>query len=138
MNNVNDPIHLGHTLNKVKAYKKVTKNYYDAVSVLNSKKLAFGEPAVVPFYYPDESDLDRVVKLAVGYGSINGGVEIFSNINNGGDSSTRIDNAECAVMVDGQEQVMKISDAFNYIIEKLEGYDYGSLSEEEINKIIHS
>lgn len=74
-------LNVGNNLNKAKAYKKVAKNYYDAVDILNSKKLAFGEPAVVPFYYPDESDLDRQIKLAIGYGSINGGVEVMTNLN---------------------------------------------------------
>lgn len=124
----------GHDLNKVKAYKKVAKNYYDAVGILNAKKLAFGEPAVVPFYHPDESDLDRVIRLAVGYGSINGGVEILTNIFN--DSSTRIDNAECAMVIDGEQKVLTMSEAFDYILRKLESIDVQNIPKDEINDII--
>ena len=32
---------IGNNLNKAKAYKKVAKNYYDAVSILNSKKFEY-------------------------------------------------------------------------------------------------
>lgn len=124
-----------NNLNKVKAYKKVAKNYYEAVDILNRKKLAFGEPAVVSFYYPDESDLDRVIKLAIGYGSINGGVEILSNINN--DSSTRIDNAQVEINKDGEKQVVTVSDAFDYVIGKINEYDYDVIDDDVIIDIIN-
>jgi hypothetical protein len=122
-------------LNKVKAYKKVAKNYYAAVGILNEKKLAFGEPAVVPFYYPDESDLDRKIKLAVGYGSINGGVEVLSNIHN--DSSTRIDDATVAINKDGEKQVVTVSEAFDYVIGKINEFDYDNIDDDVIIDIIN-
>ena len=122
-------------LNKVKAYKRVAKNYYAAVGILNEKKLAFGEPAVVPFYYPDESDLDRKIKLAVGYGSINGGVEIMTNLNQ--DSSTRIDDAECAMTIEGESKVLTISEAFDYILRKLESLDITESPNDKVDNIIN-
>jgi hypothetical protein len=125
---------MSNDLNKVKAYKRVAKNYYEAVGILNDKKLAFGEPAVVPFYYPDKSDLDRVIRLAVGYGSINGGVEILSNINNS--TSKRIDDAECEMTIDGEQKILTMSEAFDYILRKLESVDDQSIPEEEITDII--
>ena len=121
-------------LNKVKAYKRVAKNYYAAVGILNEKKLAFGEPAVVPFYYPDESDLDRKIKLAVGYGSINGGVEVITNLNQ--DSSTRIDDDECAMTIEGERKVLTMSEAFDYILRKLESFDFTEIPKDEIDDII--
>lgn len=128
------PLNIGNNLNKAKAYKKVAKNYYDAVGILNSKKLAFGEPAVVPFYHPDESDLDRQIRLAIGYGSINGGVEIMTNLNQ--DSSTRIDDAECAMTIEGESKVLTISEAFDYVLKKLESFDFTEIPKDEIDDII--
>lgn len=129
------PLNVGNNLNKVKAYKKVAKNYYDAVGILNAKKLAFGEPAVVPFYHPDESDIDRQIRLAIGYGSINGGVEVLTNLNQ--DSSTRVDNTECAMVIDGEEKVLTMHDAFDYVLRKLESFDYSEMSEDVIDDIIN-
>ena len=128
------PLNIGNNLNKVKAYKKVAKNYYDAVGILNSKKLAFGEPAVVPFYHPDESDLDRQIRLAIGYGSINGDVEIMTKLNH--DSSTRIDDAECAITIEGESKVLTISEAFDYVLKKLESFDFTEIPKDEIDDII--
>ena len=78
-------------ITKFNAYKRIAKNYLDAVNILNERPLVLGEPAVVPFYYPSEDDPDRIIKLVIGVGSINGQIEILSNINY--DSSTRINDA---------------------------------------------
>ncbi len=121
-------------INKFNAYKRIAKSFFDAVKILNERPLVLGEPAVVPFYYPDESDLDRQIRLAIGYGSINGGVEVMTNLNQ--DSSTRIDDAECAMTIEGERKVLTMSEAFDYILRKLESFDFTEIPKNEIDEII--
>ena len=65
--------------NKYNAYRLVADDYTAAVDIMKSKKLGFGEPAVVPFYYPDKNDENRKIRLMLGLGSIDGNIEIFVN-----------------------------------------------------------
>lgn len=69
-------------INKYNAYRQVADDYTAAVEFMKSKKLAYGEPAVVPFYYPNKDDANKVVKLMLGIGSLDDNVEIFANVTN--------------------------------------------------------
>ena len=126
----------GYNINKIKAYKKVAKSYYDAVRILYERKLAFGEPAIVPFYHPDETDPDKKVKLAIGFGSINGGVEVLPTTLM--DSSTRIDDSEVGIVIDGETHIFRVADAFEYILEQINDIANGSISDDDIRNIVNS
>lgn len=78
---------MSNNLNKAAAYKKIERDFYAAVEILNNRNLAFGEPAVVPYYHPNADYEDREIRLAIGYGSLNGEVEIVSTAN---DASTDV------------------------------------------------
>ena len=120
-------------LNKAKAYKKVVGSFDEAVDILNSKKLAFGEPAVVPFYYPEDSSS---IRLAIGYGSLNGGVEIVSSVNIPQDK--RIDDSTVEVRdVDSSTSIMTVADAFEYVLYKIDEFNRNALTEKDINDIIN-
>ena len=64
-------------ITKFNAYKKVLNNYQEAIDKLNERPLAFGEPAVVAYYYPSVDDENKVIKLLLGVGSINGEIALF-------------------------------------------------------------
>lgn len=106
-------------ITKFNAYKYVAKSYFDAVDILNNKPLVLGEPAVVPFYYPREDDPDRIIKLLMGVGSINGQVEILNNINY--DSSTRIDDD--TIYNSDASTVMTMRETLDYIFNRIDDVD---------------
>ena len=103
-------------IDKFNAYKKIAKNYFDAANILSNKPLVLGEPAVVPYYSPSEDDEDRVIKLLMGVGSINGAVEIINS--SGGDASTRIDDAQ--IYNSDASTVMTMRDTLDYIFNKID------------------
>lgn len=77
-NNQNRMVDISN-ISKFNAYRTVADDFVAAEEIMKNKKLAYGEPAVVPFYYPNKDDENRLVKLMFGIGSIDGNVEIFSN-----------------------------------------------------------
>lgn len=103
-------------IEKFNAYKKIAKSYFDAVDILDNKPLVLGEPAVVPYWDPSEDSENRVIKLLMGVGSIDGNVEI---INGGGhDASTRIDDAE--IYNSDASTVMTMRETIDYIFDKID------------------
>jgi hypothetical protein len=60
----------------------------------------------------------------------------MTNLNQ--DSSTRIDDAECAMTIEGESKVLTMSEAFDYILRKLESIDVQDIPEDEIYDIIGS
>jgi len=103
-------------ITKFNAYKRIAKNYFDAVDILNERPLVLGEPACVPFYYPCDDDPDRIIKLLMGVGSINGQVEILSNLKY--DSSTRIDDA--TIYNRDASTVMTMGETLDYIFDRID------------------
>ena len=94
---------------KFNAYREVATNYEVARDIIYQKRLAYGEAAIVPYYYPDRSSEDKKVQNLVGIGALDGDVMFISDMI-GGD--TNIDNA--TVTVDGIE--MTVKDAFAYVM----------------------
>ena len=58
----------------------------------------------------------------------------MTNLNQ--DSSTRIDDAECAMTIEGERKVLTMSEAFDYILRKLESFDFTEIPKDEIDDII--
>ena len=102
-------------ISKFNAYKKIAKSYFDAVDILDSKPLVLGEPAVVPYWDPSEDDENRVIRLLMGVGSIDGKVDIINGHSE--DSSIRIDDAE--VYNRDASTVMTMRDTLDYIFDKI-------------------
>lgn len=67
-------------MNKQTAYKEIVANYDAARTLLYERKLAYGESAIVPFYYPDRTSPVKTVELMEGVGSVNGEILINCNV----------------------------------------------------------
>ena len=103
-------------ITKFNAYKKIAKSYFDAVDILENRPLVLGEPAVVPYWDPSEDDENRVIKLLMGVGSIDGQIEIINGGNH--DTSTRIDDAE--IYNRDASTVMTMRETLDYIFDKID------------------
>lgn len=110
MNNRGCPI---DELYKFNAYREIASNYNAARDLLYQKKLAYGEAAVVPFYYPDVTAESKTIELMMGIGALQGNVMIYSNILG---NETHADDAQVYVSEMGGNQT--IADALAYIITK--------------------
>lgn len=95
---------------KYNAYREVASNYEAARDIIYQLKPAYGETAIVPFFYPDRTDPNKTIQLLMGVGSLNGNVMFQSNIMG---SDTRVDNASVYVASAGGD--MSVKDAIEYI-----------------------
>ena len=68
------------SINKFSAYKVVAYDYNAAREILYQKKLAYGEAAICPFYYPNQDSSTKSVEMMEGIGALNGGMLINCNI----------------------------------------------------------
>ena len=111
-------------LSKYTAYKEIASNYDEARALLESKKLAYGEGAVVSFYFPGRSAEVKTIEQMLGIGGIDGNIMIYSNIL-GADS--RVDNA--TIFLESKNKTVKLSEAFDIVTEYLDDRTLAALTE---------
>ena len=102
-------------LSKYTAYKEIASNYDEARALLESKKLAYGEGAVVSFYFPGRSAEVKTIEQMLGVGGIDGNIMVYSNIL-GADS--RVDDA--TIFLASKNKTVKLSEAFDIITESID------------------
>ena len=111
-------------LSKYTAYKEIASNYDEARALLESKKLAYGEGAVVSFYFPGRSAEVKTIEQMLGVGGIDGNIMIYSNIL-GADS--RVDNA--TIFLESKNKTVKLSEAFDIVTEYLDDRTLAAITE---------
>lgn len=58
---------------KFNAYRRVANDLNEAMEIIGSRKLAFGEPACVMYSYPDSSNPEEN-RMLVGIGGLDGSI----------------------------------------------------------------
>ena len=118
---------------KMNAYMKVQYDIEAAKLVMYSKKLAFGEQAYVPFYYPNADAEEREEAILIGYGGMDGNVYLFSNVQ---DIGRDISDAE--VYVTDASTKMTVKNAFTYVTDKINDIntDFESTPQQEIITVV--
>ena len=111
-------------LSKYTAYKEIASNYDEARALLESKKLAYGEGAVVSLYFPGRSAEVKTIEQMLGVGGIDGNIMIYSNIL-GADS--RVDNA--TIFLESKNKTVKLSEAFDIVTEYLDDRTLAAITE---------
>lgn len=111
------------TLNKYNAYKEVASNYDEAKAIIEGKKLAYGETAVVSFYFPGRTSEVKTIEQMLGVGGINGNVMIYSNILG---TSSRVDDA--TVFIASENRTMTVTEAFAWLTNEIDGETRSILS----------
>ena len=111
-------------LSKYTAYKEIASNYDEARALLESKKLAYGEGAVVSFYFPGRSAEVKTIEQMLGVGGIDGNIMIYSNIL-GADS--KVDSA--TMFLESKNKTVKLSEAFDIVTEYLDDRTLAAITE---------
>ena len=111
-------------LSKYTAYKEIASNYDEARALLESKKLAYGEGAVVSFYFPGRSAEVKTIEQMLGVGGIDGNIMVYSNIL-GADS--RVDDA--TIFLASKNKTVKLSEAFDIVTEYLDDRTLAAITE---------
>ena len=111
-------------LSKYTAYKEIASNYDESRALLESKKLAYGEGAVVSFYFPGRSAEVKTIEQMLGVGGIDGNIMVYSNIL-GADS--RVD--EATIFLASKNKTVKLSEAFDIVTENLDDRTLVALGE---------
>ena len=111
-------------LSKYTAYKEIASNYDEARALLESKKLAYGEGAVVSFYFPGRSAEVKTIEQMLGVGGIDGNIMVYSNIL-GADS--RVDDA--TIFLASKNKTVKLSEAFDMVTEDIDDRTLAAIGE---------
>ena len=111
-------------LSKYTAYKEIASNYDEARALLESKKLAYGEGAVVSFYFPGRSAEVKTIEQMLGVGGIDGNIMIYSNILG---TDSRVDNA--TIFLESKNKTVKLSEAFDIVTEYLDDRTLAAITE---------
>lgn len=111
-------------LSKYTAYKEIASNYDEARALLESKKLAYGEGAVVSFYFPGRSAEVKSIEQMLGVGGIDGNIMVYSNILG---SDSRVDDA--TIFLASKNKTVKLSEAFDIVTENTDDRTLAAIGE---------